>query len=185
MMYAIIKGGEVVEVYPGRQFVDGAGIQRSPNWLDLAKPAERTAAGVFDIVEPPAAPEGKVVRVLGLEVVNGVPKRRFVVEDAPAPPKPPIPESISDRQFAQVLALDGVITQDEALAWAARGDLPKRLTDALLEIPEAGGHRFGARMMLSAATTYERHHPLVPTLGALLGMDAAALDSIWTRGAAL
>ncbi|MEE8629071.1 hypothetical protein [Methylobacterium ajmalii] len=31
---------------------------------------------------------------------------------------------ISDRQFAQALALAHVITEDEALAWAARGDLP-------------------------------------------------------------
>ncbi|TXN23981.1 hypothetical protein [Methylobacterium sp. WL9] len=108
------------------------------------------------------------------------------VKPEPAPPPAPlVPASISDRQFAQVLALDDVVTKAEALAWAARGELPQTLKDALTEIPEAEGQRFGAEMMLSAATLYERSHPLVPMLGALLGYDAAALDDLWTRGAAL
>lgn len=96
-----------------------------------------------------------------------------------------VPATISDRQFAQVLALEGVIGEDEALAWAARGELPIPLEQALAAIPEDGGRRFGARMLLASATTYERAHPLVPILGALLGYDAPALDDIWRRGAAL
>ncbi|CAO4145492.1 hypothetical protein [Methylorubrum extorquens] len=99
---------------------------------------------------------------------------------------------ISDRQFAQALALEGIITQAEALAWAARGDLPEAMTEALAEIPEAGGRRFGAHMLLAGATTFERHHPLTDALGALLTnpetgtpYDAAALDALWSRAAAL
>ncbi|SOR29850.1 conserved protein of unknown function [Methylorubrum extorquens] len=99
---------------------------------------------------------------------------------------------ISDRQFAQALALDGIITKAEALAWAARGDLPEAMTDALAEIPEAGGQRFGAHMLLAGATTFERHHPLTDALGALLTnaatskpYDAAALDALWSRAADL
>lgn len=102
------------------------------------------------------------------------------------------PEVISDRQFAQALALAGTITEAEALAWAARGELPQAMEDALDEIPEADGQRFGARMMLAAATSYERHLPLTEQLGALLTnpatgkpYDAAALDALWTRAAAL
>lgn len=98
---------------------------------------------------------------------------------------PKLLPDISDRQFAQVLALDGVITKAEAKAWAARGDLPDRLEEVLLEIPEEGDQRFSAEMLLSSATNYDRGHPLVPALGALLGYDAAALDDLWTRGAAL
>lgn len=102
------------------------------------------------------------------------------------PPLPaPVPASISSLQFAQILALDGVITQAEALAWAARGELPEAMRDALAEIPEADNQRFAAEMLLSGTKTYERSHPLVPTLGALLDYDAAALDDIWTRAAAL
>lgn len=95
----------------------------------------------------------------------------------------PIPAVISDRQFAQVLAIDAVITETEALAWAARGDLPEALETAVDQLPEA--QRFGARMLLAAATTYERAHPLVAVLGAILGRDAEALDDIWRRAAAL
>ncbi|ACK81238.1 hypothetical protein [Methylorubrum extorquens] len=93
--------------------------------------------------------------------------------------------SISDRQFAQALALAGTITEAEALAWAARGELPQAMEDALDQIPDTDGQRFGARMMLAAATTYERRLPLTEQLGALLGYDAAALDALWTRAATL
>lgn len=90
---------------------------------------------------------------------------------------------ISDRQFAQALALAHVITEDEALAWAARGDLPARLSTAIASLPVE--QRFPARMLLSSATTYERDHPLVPALGATLGYDTAALDALWVSAAAL
>ncbi len=107
-------------------------------------------------------------------------------------PSASVPAVISDRQFAQALALAGTITEAEALAWAARGELPDALEEALGQIPDTGGQRFAARMMLAAATTYERHHPLTEQLGALLTdpatkkpYDAAALDALWTRAAAL
>jgi hypothetical protein len=106
----------------------------------------------------------------------------------PAPP----PEVISDRQFAQALALAGTISEAEALAWAARGELPEAMEDALALIPEADRRRFGARMMLAGATTFERSHPLTDQLGGLLTnpatgkpYDAAALDALWSRAAAL
>ncbi|BDL40915.1 hypothetical protein [Methylorubrum sp. GM97] len=108
--------------------------------------------------------------------------------NAPAEPEahgPAIPASISDRQFAQALALAGTITEAEALAWAARGELPQAMEDALDHIPDTNGQRFGARMMLAAATTYERRLPLTEQLGALLGYDAAALDALWIRAATL
>jgi hypothetical protein len=91
--------------------------------------------------------------------------------------------SISDRQFAQQLAIIGTITEDEALAWAARGDLPEAIETAIAAMPE--GERFGARMLLASATTYERAHPLVPALADLLGYDAEALDDLWRAAAAL
>ncbi|UYW30374.1 hypothetical protein [Methylorubrum extorquens] len=97
----------------------------------------------------------------------------------------PTPDAISDRQFAQALALAGTITEAEALAWAARGELPQAMEDALEQIPNTDGLRFGARMMLAAATSYERRLPLTEQLGALLGYDAAALDALWSRAAAL
>lgn len=103
----------------------------------------------------------------------------LVVEPEPEP----VPAAISDRQFAQQLAVLGTISEDEALAWAARGELPEAMETAIVALPEEA--RFGARMLLSSATTYERARPLVPILGGLLGYDADAVDDIWCAAALL
>lgn len=95
----------------------------------------------------------------------------------------PVPAAISDRQFAQQLAVLGTITEAEALAWAARGELPDAIEGAIAALPEA--ERFAARMLLASATTYERAHPLVPALGGLLGYDEAEIDDLWRAAAAL
>lgn len=95
-----------------------------------------------------------------------------------------VPEIISDRQFAQQLAMLGTITEAEAIAWAARGDLPEALEQAIATLPTEGGVKFAARMLLTSATTYERSHPMTAALGAILGYDAADLDDLW-RAAAL
>ena len=107
----------------------------------------------------------------------------FLPAPAPAPIVLPVPAAISDRQFAQQLAILEVITEAEALAWAARGELPAALEAALAEMPES--ERFGARMLLAAATTYERQHPLVARLGAALDYDEPALDALWRAAARL
>ncbi|CAO4134746.1 hypothetical protein [Methylorubrum extorquens] len=127
--------------------------------------------------------EADIVPMPGLLVWDAL--RLAGIEPVPPSAVPASPPVISDRQFAQALALAGTITEAEALAWAARGELPQAMEDALDQIPEAENQRFGARMMLAAATTYERNHPLTEQLGALLGYDAAALDALWTRAAAL
>ncbi|MCO5092069.1 hypothetical protein [Bosea sp. (in: a-proteobacteria)] len=103
------------------------------------------------------------------------------VSDGP-PQAEPVPAAISDRQFAQQLAILGVITEAEAIARAARGDLPAAVETAVDQLPEDA--RFPARMLLSAATIYEFDHPLAPALGALLGFSEAERGEIW-RAAAL
>lgn len=142
-----------------------------------------------DAVAEIRADDGAVLRtkdewILGC-LIPGMSPRGGAVRLELAPPGSAALPSISDRQFAQILALDGVISQNEALAWASYGELPRPMELALQSIPEEGGQRFGARMLLASATTYERDHPLVPMLGALLQYDAAALDDIWRRAAAL
>lgn len=96
-----------------------------------------------------------------------------------------VPEVISDRQFAQQLAILGTITEAEAIAWAARGDLPETLEQAIATLPTEDGVQFSARMLLSSATTYERSHPMTATLGGVLGYDAAELDDLWRAAAQL
>lgn len=104
------------------------------------------------------------------------------LEPSPPAEQPIAATVISDRQFAQKLAIDGVITEAEALAWAARGDLPAALEAVVSQL---GQQEFAARMLLSAATTYERAHPLTATLGGLLGYEPADLDRLWQDAAAL
>lgn len=104
------------------------------------------------------------------------------VSDVP-PQAEPVPAAISDRQFAHQLAVLGAISEAEALAWAARGELPETIEGAIAALP--GEQRFSARMLLASATTYERSHPLVGALADLLGYDATEIDDLWRAAAML
>lgn len=115
-------------------------------------------------------------------IVNALTGESVFAEDLPPLP-PSVPETISDRQFAQQLAVLGTITWEEGIAWAARGDLPPAMEAAVAALPEE--QRNPARMLLSSVTTYERSHPLVPMLGAILEYDAAELDDLWRAAAVL
>ena len=158
-------------------------VVRGPD-LELVSSSSRQPSIVFP-------GNGRLLQISGYDAGGAVGAFRGKAYDPAAntlsdPPPLVLPiVPVSDRQFAQVLAIDGKITQDEALAWAARGDLPDALENAIAQLPEAGGQRFAARMLLSAATSYDRAHPLVGMLGGLLGYDTAALDDLWRRGAAL
>lgn len=121
--------------------------------------------------------DGKRVPLEGAELAD------FLARLNAPPPPPPVPAEISDRQFAQQLAIMKVITEDEAIGWAARGDLPAALEGAIAALPEQA--QFSARMLLSSATIYRRDHPLTGALGALLGRDSAQLDQIWRDAASL
>ena len=93
-----------------------------------------------------------------------------------------VPPDISDRQFFQQLALDGDITQDEALAAVTVGAMPKAIASAVAQLP--AGQQFPAKMALCGATLFERATPFVGMLGPVLGKTPAQLDAIW-RAAAL
>lgn len=101
----------------------------------------------------------------------------------PPPPGPLVPEEISDRQFAQQLAVAGTITEAEALAWAARGDLPLAIEVAIDALPD--DEQFSARMLLSSATTYHRSHSLADALGSVMGYGAEDLDELWREASLL
>lgn len=79
-------------------------------WTD----EEREAFGLFAIGEADPIPAGKVSTGSRIETQDGRPVRVHDLADAPVP-EILVPNAISDRQFAEVLALDGLITRDEAL----------------------------------------------------------------------
>lgn len=93
------------------------------------------------------------------------------------PPQPPVPEPISDRQFAQGLAVQGYITTAEALAWVGPGTLPAVFETLLAGLPPA--EAFQARMLLTGATEFRRHHPLVDVIGTTNGWSPEAIDDFW------
>lgn len=96
----------------------------------------------------------------------------------------PVPETISDRQFAQALAVVGLISQAEALAWVKVGTVPPTLQTFVDAIPDAGV-KFSANMLLGGATEFNRAHPLVAQFGASINMSQKQIDDIWRLGATL
>lgn len=97
------------------------------------------------------------------------------------PPPPPVPESVSDRQFFHALALGGMISEAEALAAVQTGALPAPIAAIIDAMPD----QFAARMLLSGATTFERRHPLTDALAAALGYSPAQTDDLFRAAEAL
>lgn len=100
------------------------------------------------------------------------------VPDPYVPPAPPVPQTISDRQFFQQLAIMDIISKEEALAAVKTGNIPAVLLDFVDAIadPEA---RFGVNMLLSGATEFQRAHPLTEAIGAGQGMSSSDIDAFW------
>lgn len=81
-------------------------------------------------------------------------------------------------QFAQAAAVAGIITRDEAIAWASAGTLPAVLAEAIAAIPDEAV-RFAAEIKASGAVQYERASPIVSALGAALGKADEDLDALF------
>lgn len=127
-----------------------------------------------EIVTPPAGAM-QITDAQWQEMIDNAGQRRWdgaaVVAYEPPPAAPLVPASISRRQFFQQAAIDGIITEDDALAAVSTGALPSVL-QALVDAAPAG-EQFAARMAL-AAQTIERSHPLTATIAAALTVDADA-----------
>lgn len=104
--------------------------------------------------------------------------------NTPAPYAPPPPQTISDRQFFQQAAIDGLITQAEALAAVQTGTIPASLQAIVDGIADAD-QRFAATMLLAGATVFERYHPLTEAVGAAFGWTSAQIDTFFTQAAGL
>jgi hypothetical protein len=96
-------------------------------------------------------------------------------------PPPPIP-AISDRQFFQQLAVQGIITQADALASNA-AVIPPALLTLIAAMPV--DQQFNAKMIISGATTFLRNHPLTVSIGAAFGMTPAQIDQFFIAAALL
>lgn len=136
--------------------------------------------------------------VIGLDLTDSPPAGYVIAPDYVSPgftfdglafsaptslPYEPVPPGISDRQFFHILALDGLITEAEALTAVKTGDAPEAFEAFIASLPET--ERFSARMLVEGATTFERAHPLTDAFGALYGMTPEEIDDLWRRAAAL
>lgn len=122
-----------------------------------------------------------------MEMLQNTGRRRWngkgLVVFVPDPLPAPVIMTISDRQFFTQLALDGVITQEEAEA-TSDGTMPALLMGILDAIPDAT-ERFKVRMLAKNATTFERHQPLVAIVAQALDWGPARLDKLWADASKL
>lgn len=177
-MYAQIIGDTPIEL-TGRDIVS-SDVQFSHQTILKWSDAERATYGIFPIVDD-EVPEGQITTGFTLEKVGNVVQRHFTLTDAPPPS---VPDSISDRQFAHALALSGLLTETEALAWVKVGEVPAALQSVVDAIPD-NDTRFSANMLLGGATVFERNHPMVGVLASGLAMSPEQIDEIWRLGASL
>jgi hypothetical protein len=107
-----------------------------------------------------------------------------VTRETPPTPPPVTPEEISHRQFFHGLALQGVITKDEALAAVKTGTMPALIESFINAITDPNA-RFNAEILLSGATVFKRSHPLTAQFGAAQGWSSDQIDAFWRACAAL
>ncbi len=96
---------------------------------------------------------------------------------------------ITAAQLAIALMKRGVITAPEAEEFAASGAIPAplaaQINTALAAANMSEQQRAVIRIKLRGALEYRRQDSAVPIIGAALGLDAAALDTLWRDAAAL
>jgi hypothetical protein len=106
-----------------------------------------------------------------------------VVVYEPPTPKEPVPPTISDRQFFQQLAVMGLITENEALAYVQTGTLPAAFLSFIDQLP--ADQRFDAKMKLTGANSFDRNNPLVNEFAGMYGMASADVDNLWRAASTL
>ena len=132
-------------------------------------------------IEPPAHQNGFVRKY-----VNNSWGYSPIEDVTTTPTEEPInhtPIEISDRQFFHILAIDGLITEEEALAAVKTGESPAAFNTLINSLPLAD--QFNARMLLEGATTFKRNHPLTDAFGTMYGMTSEQIDSLWQRASIL
>lgn len=148
------------------------GVMHPSNIEQLWSTQELEDKGFKQIISEPI-PSDKEATAWVLEDVNGVPTKVPALRDKIIP----IPEVISDRQFFQQLAVQGVITEDEALAAVGPGTLPDALIGLVKQLPQE--QQFPANMLLKGAVQFHRNHPMVSVIGQAFGWKDSQIDALW------
>lgn len=118
-------------------------------------------------------------------VVGGI-YNGFVLEEwfEEPPITPVVIPIISDRQFFQQAAIEGFITQAEALAAVQTGTIPAVL-QTLIDSIQDETERFAATMVLAGATTFSRNHPLTEAVRIYLNKTSEEIDQFFINASTL
>lgn len=98
------------------------------------------------------------------------------------PPPPAVVPPIAKRQFYQQLAVDGLISEDEALA-ATEGVLPPTLDTAIATFP--ADQQFGAKMYFKGSQVFDRSNAYIVALANYFGWTAEQADEFFRTAALL
>lgn len=85
---------------------------------------------------------------------------------------------ISDRQFFQQAAIQGFITEEDALQAVKTGFIPAPL-QAIVDTITDPTEKFNAQMLLSGATEFQRNHPLTSVIGTAFGMTEEDINTFF------
>ncbi|MFC4172623.1 hypothetical protein ACFOYU_11220 [Microvirga sp. GCM10011540] len=155
-------------------------------WLTVQLwPAEDLAAKLkIKGISVDPIPDGKIATSSEIIDDNGSPRRVWTLEDAPPPAPEPVPEVISDRQFAHGLAKYNIIPMEEARAFVRTGDIPPALKTIIddptfqsLLPPEMDIE--DVYIIIEGATTYERNNPISLLVAQMLGWTSDETDAFW------
>lgn len=148
----------------------------------LVQSAVRDASRIF--------PAGShLIEIIGIDPAIEKPHKLFeqqicdIAAGTFAPPPATVPQTISDRQFFQLLAERGIITEAEALDAVGPGIMPKAMMALIDKLPQ--DKRFAAKMLVTGASTYERSSPFATLIGQLYGWSDADIDQAWRDANAL
>lgn len=160
-------------------FISGS----SPAWADAEKTRVTLLATFEEIGEVPFTADENDVEEHGRAIYALAIAEEFGPVAPYSAPAISVPAIISDRQFFQQLANQGLITQAEALSAVKIGALPATLEGLVSLLPAE--QQFPARMMLSGATQFERSHPLTNVIGAAQGLTPDQVDALWVAASQL
>jgi hypothetical protein len=118
--------------------------------------------------------------IANIAVLIAAQKARTPVKEPLSPSL--VPQTISDRQFYQQLAISGIITETDALA-ANAAVIPPPLMAIVDALP--ADLQFNAKMLLSGAVTFERNHPMTIGIGSAYGWTSEQIDAFFVAASAL
>lgn len=166
-----VYGAQTVELDPGEPFIPFGELtpETVEGWLE-ASLGEKRMAEIHSALDEDFA---------RMSVTSAVPPW-----DVPPVEPVYVPSVVSDRQFFQMAALSGLITHEEALAAVTVGAVPAIL-QSIVDGIEDPTQKFGAQMLLSGATIFDRNHPLTEAVGVHLGWTSEQIDQFFIRAAQL